>query len=61
MKVLIDKEKCIGCGLCANMAPDIFEMQEDKACVTVDEVPSELEETATETKNSCPVDAISIN
>ena len=61
MTVTVDNDKCIGCGLCANMAPDLFEMQEDKARVIVDVVPSELEDAAKEVTESCPVDAISIN
>ena len=58
MIVSIDNEKCIGCGLCANMSPDLFQMQEDKAQAVGEDVPSQLEETATDIKKSCPVDAI---
>ncbi len=55
--IKIDKEKCIGCGACAIMAQDIFELGEDgkariKADVKIDE------ELARQTVESCPVNAI---
>ena len=32
MKAFVDKETCVGCGLCAGTAPDVFRMNdEDKA------------------------------
>jgi len=27
--VSVDKEKCIGCGLCASMCPEVFELKDD--------------------------------
>ncbi|PIO06657.1 ferredoxin [Candidatus Micrarchaeota archaeon CG08_land_8_20_14_0_20_59_11] len=29
MKPSVDKKKCIGCGLCASICPDVFEMGAD--------------------------------
>jgi ferredoxin len=28
-KVIIDEGACVGCGLCVNSCPDVFEMTED--------------------------------
>ncbi|NQT75626.1 MAG: ferredoxin, partial [Candidatus Omnitrophica bacterium] len=38
MKVKVDEELCVGCGLCVNAAPDIFEMKEDKAITKTETV-----------------------
>ena len=28
-KICVDKEKCIGCGACEGMEPDVFELGDD--------------------------------
>ena len=33
MRVTVDEETCIGCGLCAETCPEVFEMNDDKARV----------------------------
>lgn len=59
MKFEVDEELCIGCGVCAEMAPDVFDMEDDVAKVIVDPVPEEFQEVALEAKEACPVEAIS--
>ncbi|NLZ48311.1 MAG: ferredoxin [Clostridiales bacterium] len=57
----VDKDTCIGCGLCPSICPEVFEMQDDgKAGTIVDEVPSEFEDSAKEAESSCPVNAIEV-
>ncbi|MFW5888340.1 MAG: ferredoxin [Patescibacteria group bacterium] len=57
MSVKVDGEKCIGCGVCASICPDVFEMNaEGKAQVKSEE----NMECAKQAADSCPVDAISI-
>ncbi len=58
MKVSVNEELCVGCGLCANTCPEVFEMQGDKAIVKGDVVPAEAEESCKQTKDDCPVEAI---
>lgn len=60
MKACVDKDVCIGCGLCADTCPEVFELKEDKAYVKVDEVPANLEDKVKEARDNCPVDAISV-
>ena len=56
MAIKVDKEKCIGCGLCASLCAEVFEMKDDgKAHVKKQkDIPC-----VKEAIESCPVDAIS--
>jgi len=55
--VKVDKKKCIGCGLCAGLCPETFQMDLDgKSEVIKDEVTPCAKDAA----EQCPVDAISV-
>jgi len=61
MKAFIDRDGCIGCGLCVETCPNVFRMADDDlAEVYVDVVPSEEENTATEAADGCPVSVITV-
>jgi ferredoxin len=60
MKVTVDEESCIGCELCAETCPEVFEMADDKAVAKLDEVPEEFADTCREAAEDCPVEAIQI-
>lgn len=61
MKAHVDKDTCIGCGLCPSVCPAVFDMDDDgKAESIVDEVPSGEEDSSKEAEDSCPVNAIAI-
>lgn len=57
-KVVLDEECCIGCGSCAELCPDVFEMdEEEKAHVIGTEAGNE--ECMDDAIESCPADCIS--
>ncbi len=60
MRATVDEETCIGCGLCAETCPEVFEMSDDKAQVKGSEVPENVQETCKEAAENCPVEAIQI-
>jgi ferredoxin len=54
--IKVDKEKCIGCGLCTSICPDVFALGKDgKAFAKAQKDLPSVKEAIT----SCPVEAIS--
>jgi ferredoxin len=60
MKVKVDEETCIVCGLCAETCPEVFEVNDDKVSVKVDDVPKDAMDSCREAAENCPVEAIQI-
>ncbi len=60
MKVKIDADSCTGCELCVDTCPEVFEMADDVAVAKAAEVPADVEESAREAAESCPVECIEI-
>lgn len=61
MKAYVDREACIGCGICESLCPDVFELDDESiSVVIVDEVPEDSEECAVESKEQCPTSAIAV-
>jgi ferredoxin len=58
MRVTVDEDTCIGCGLCAEECSEVFEMNDDKVRIKVDEVPEDVVESCKEAAENCPVEAI---
>jgi len=56
---IVNKEKCIGCGLCTSLCPDVFELGDDgKAQVKKGADLEKNKDCIKESKESCPVSAI---
>ena len=61
LKVVIDKPACCGYGLCAEICPQVFKLDEH-GMVFVDDplVPAGLEAEAQEGADSCPQSALKL-
>ncbi len=53
-KVTVDKNKCIGCGVCESLCPEVFQLKNGKSSVINPEGKCNLQEAI----DSCPVQAI---
>ncbi|MCK5123501.1 MAG: ferredoxin [Candidatus Pacebacteria bacterium] len=53
-KMTVDQELCVGCGVCAGLCPDVFEMQDDGKAKVVSKNDCDHNEAI----NNCPVGAI---
>lgn len=61
MKAIVDRELCIGCGLCVQVCPEVFEMDDGgRAAVKMEMVLPDIQESCSEAAMECPVIAISI-
>lgn len=61
MRGHVDKDICIGCGLCSDICPKVFRMDDDGKAAAVDtEIPDDLMDSAKEAEQQCPVEAITV-
>lgn len=61
MNASINRDGCIGCGLCAGTCPEVFQMADDGlAEVYLDPVPDNLGDSALQAMNECPVSVITV-
>ncbi|MGQ9553325.1 MAG: ferredoxin [Anaerolineae bacterium] len=59
MKIAIDRDECIGCGNCSDIAPDVFELDEEGLSRVINPEGAD-DDTIREAAESCPVDCISL-
>lgn len=61
MKVKVNRDSCIGCGACAAICDDVFEI-DDKGLSTVkkEEVDDDKKQEVQDAADSCPTGAIEV-
>ena len=61
MKVKVNKDACIGCGACAAICDEVFEINDEGLSVAkVEEVKEELQDEVRDAADSCPTGAIEV-
>lgn len=58
MKVKIDRSGCIGCGLCAEICPEVFRMADDGLAEVHAQPDGDTEGSAKEAEENCPASVI---
>lgn len=59
MRIVLDEEKCIGCGLCEELLPEVFAVGKFHTRIKRQEIGPGMEEAALAAAQDCPVSAIS--
>ena len=61
MKVKVNKDACIGCGACAAICDEVFEINDEGLSeAKVEEVKDEFQDEVRDAVDSCPTGAIEI-
>ena len=59
MKVKVNKDACIGCGACAAICPNVFELDDDGLSkVKIEQVSTENQSDTQDAAETCPTGAI---
>lgn len=60
-KVVINKDKCLGCGMCVGIESDVFDFDDDGLVkVNNDNINDDNKENVNNAIDSCPVAAIEV-
>jgi ferredoxin len=54
-------DECSACGICEDIAPEVFELGDEIAEVKVNPVPEALQQKCREAAEECPSEAIEIS
>ena len=60
MKAFVDPELCIGCTQCAELCPEVYQMEGTLAVAIPGDIPPDEVPLAVDAANACPVGAIKV-
>lgn len=61
MRIVVDRSRCSGLGMCEAEAPDLFEVRDDGNLQVLDEHPGAVHRAAVEAAvSACPTEALSL-
>ncbi len=60
MKIKVDKDLCVGCGMCSDTCPYVFEVDEDGKAGLISEAPDCDTCDVQKVSEDCPGEAIEI-
>ncbi len=60
MKAVVDRNGCIGCGLCAELCPEVFEILDDGLAEATTQPTRSNIHKAHEAAEGCPVQVIKV-
>jgi ferredoxin len=59
MKIILDRAKCTGLGICESFAPDVFEVDEEGDLILkADTVPNGMLDQVQQAISGCPTEAL---
>ena len=61
MKATIDRDGCIGCGLCCDICPEVFRLADDNLAEVYGPVTEKNLAAAREAEQSCPVSVLQVD
>ncbi len=56
--VTVDPDLCIGCGLCAEICPEVFRIGDDEQAHVIEGANCSESDCCAEARDSCPTEAI---
>lgn len=60
LQVTVDRGACSGYGICADLCPSVFKLDDDGFAVAVSAAPRDLEAEVREAERECPEEAITV-
>lgn len=60
MRITVDTNQCVGCELCEDLCPEVFEVQGGAVRACAEDIPLDLEAPCRQAAEECPTDAIAI-